>query len=144
MKKLTEEEKQWILANYKSNQKEFGFAWMAKRFGVPKTTIETLVRANWKLSARSTFVMNFGVHRDKPLTEVPGDYVKWMLREVKISDSFRLTLENEMKHRASPDSTKEHWNDTSTHYQWTDRNGKSHWIPNNVDMSNTDNELCPF
>jgi hypothetical protein len=41
----------------------------------------------------------FGRHKDKPLSEVPADYLKWLLREYKLSSGMRSTVAAELAGR---------------------------------------------
>jgi hypothetical protein len=43
--------------------------------------------------------MPFGKHRDKPLAEVPSDYLLWVFGECKLSSGLRAAVEDELRRR---------------------------------------------
>ena len=41
----------------------------------------------------------FGRHQNKPLAEVPADYLGWLLREAKLSSGLRSAVAGELERR---------------------------------------------
>jgi hypothetical protein len=41
----------------------------------------------------------FGRHKDKPLGEVPADYLRWALRECRLSSGLHLAVSEELRRR---------------------------------------------
>jgi len=66
----------------------------AERLRPDLHTVEELVA--WTNQPNLLPVCRFGnKHRDKPWSEVPKDYLQWMLREVKDMDpDLRFTIEH--------------------------------------------------
>lgn len=159
-KRLSEEDKQWVLANYRTHSAEFGFSAMAKKFGVCRTTIKVVVRGSKpkrerqpKINPSSTVfdrdpIIHFGKHKGLKFSEIPLDYLRWMNREIKSPTRIVEQVKSELSKRSGTaikrPTTSKSWHDPSTHYEWTDRRGKVHSIPNDVSMVNTENEVCPF
>jgi hypothetical protein len=44
-------------------------------------------------------VLPFGRHKGRPLTEVPTDYLQWLLRSIKLSSGLRAALADELTRR---------------------------------------------
>ena len=144
---LNAEERQWILSNYKSGQKEFGIAYMTKKFQVRREVIERLIQSNDRFKGKrvdpSKYVLTFGKHKGKSLSEVPLDYLQWMQRTINLSEWLHTNLERELELRAGTPKESP-YDDSSTHYNWTDRNGEVHSIPNDVSLVGKENESAPF
>jgi hypothetical protein len=53
-------------------------------------------------STRSVHALTlpFGKHKGRPLGDVPGDYLRWMLRECKLSSGLRAAVGAELATRA--------------------------------------------
>lgn len=104
--------------------------------------------------------MTFGKHKGVELSLVPIGYLKWVsesfspgnIRDMVDRELSRRTgspvadlIEKMGQERTSPKKRNRAIPDDSrTHYQWTDRTGKVHMIPNDVSMEGTENEECPF
>jgi hypothetical protein len=43
--------------------------------------------------------MPFGKHKGQPLSDVPGDYLVWLLRECKLSSGLRVAVADELTRR---------------------------------------------
>ena len=41
----------------------------------------------------------FGRHKDLPLSDVPSDYLDWLMRSCKLSSGLRLAIGNELRRR---------------------------------------------
>jgi len=46
-----------------------------------------------------SLALPFGRHKDKPLAEVPGSYLEWALREVKLSSGLRAAVAEQLARR---------------------------------------------
>lgn len=148
---LTVQDREWILSNYKSGQKEFGFAYMAKKFNVPKLRIESLIRSNEQFKSKaldtSKYVMSFGKYKGNTLPEIPTSYLQWVLSTVNLSEWAHANIECEVENRlaAAKGQSKPSSVESSTHYLWTHPDGDvTYEIPNDVSMVGTENELPPF
>lgn len=100
--------------------------------------------------------MQFGKHKGELINSIPINYLRWAAEN--ISGSVGRSLQQELQRRkqtvSSVPSAKEPSkpkkrdraipDDSKTHYQWADRTGKVHMIPNDVSMEGTEDEECPF
>jgi hypothetical protein len=51
------------------------------------------------LNTKQVHVLPFGRHRDRPLSEVPSDYLQWAIRECKLSSGVRTAVTDELRRR---------------------------------------------
>ena len=94
-------------------------------------------------------IIQFGKYKGLNYSELPLDYLQWMKREIKSPEKTVIQINFELERRKTNvpvkiSNSKEPWNDPSTHYQWTDRNGKVHSIPNDVSLAGKETEVAPF
>jgi len=106
--------------------------------------------------AMATNRMPFGKHQGRLISGLPQSYLEWAAENIKGDVGTKLKEERQRRtesgsaaspikepkkakkrDRAIPD-------DSGTHYPWTDRTGKVHMIPNDVDMDGRESEECPF
>lgn len=47
-------------------------------------------------------VLYFGKHKGQPLSQIPADYLAWVLREVKLSSGLRAAVVADLQRRGAP------------------------------------------
>ena len=104
--------------------------------------------------------MEFGKHKGEQITLVPMKYLMWCAENITRGSAVGL-IAAEINRRAGsvasssgaatvkPSASKQirrrrSLDDSKTHYGWTDRNGFTHSIPNDVSMAGRESEECPF
>lgn len=104
--------------------------------------------------------MEFGKHKGEQITLVPMKYLMWCAENITRGSAVGL-IAAEINRRGcsvpssagaasgKPSASKQNrrrrsLDDLKTHYGWTDRNGFTHSIPNDVSMTGRENEECPF
>lgn len=50
--------------------------------------------------AKSGLVINFGKHKGMHISDVPGGYIRWMIKSEKFSDYFVEKLKEEIRRRS--------------------------------------------
>ena len=53
----------------------------------------------WLSQARPVVAMPFGKHRGTPISDLPDDYLDWLLENVEVKDSLSKALESEYERR---------------------------------------------
>lgn len=98
---------------------------------------------------------HFGKHRGVPLSEVPVNYLEWVIQNVNDKSAVKLA-QMELDKRGSlllsgrkgepskPIKKQSSKPTVSTFYSWTAPDGSIYQIPNDIDMTGRENEVVPF
>ena len=105
--------------------------------------------------------LTFGKHKNEDIRLVPLNYLNW-ISETFAPGKVRQIVDDEINRRSGVSvkleqpkkpqrpqqvaTAKKTWQESmrGAHYQWQDRYGGSHRIPNEVKMDGREHEECPF
>lgn len=102
--------------------------------------------------------MPFGKYKGQSIENIDLEYLRWLVEngragrmkqpilDLIASRGNKPPVEKPIEHAKKPKQNRDlsQYDDSKTHYDWTDRNGKTHRIPNDVSLQGTEHEEPPF